>query len=133
MFCLSNIIMTQPEFWLLIKAAKGSRHVGFLKSTISTDSEWDFGAMEACKIQILELRFWGLQENSNWIDYPNRFTNILSGIANCPNFKNSLKNIWLHDCGMDYKTGQSLLNQYNRHIYFKYLEILYGIKVSEDY
>ena len=78
--------MSCAEFWLLVKASKNSIALSYCWWTILTDSEWDFGEMEDCKIKQIDFMGCGSKEYSNWKEYPDRRQNILSGIEKWKSF-----------------------------------------------
>ena len=89
--------INNQQFCTLIKTAKRLEKIKFQYWTILTDDECDFGEMKDCKIQNLNLYHCGnkLADFSNWEDKINRLSNILTGVENCENLRNSLQKMCL--------------------------------------
>ena len=112
MFIIQKMIVTQQEFWSLVKASKRSRTVGFLAWVVLTEFECNFEITGNWKTEVLELRYTGSAECSDWNTHPHRFIHILKGISNWESLNKSLKEIWLHDWGMDKKQERETLDEY---------------------
>ena len=76
------------EFCSLIKAAKHCKIINLDDWILQTDHEWYFGEMNTC--WITELSLLNVGKKSNWMYLSQRWTNIMLGIKNCPNFSSQL-------------------------------------------
>ena len=88
-----NTTLTQEIFWLLVNASRRCSEVCFIRCTILTKTECDFGNIDDCKIEKFSLKETGNPLQSNWEKYPKRLTNIIDGILKCQGLRNSLKEI----------------------------------------
>ena len=94
---LSYVRFTQPEFCSFMKAARGAKLVELRFWTIHSFSNWDFGKMKGWKIEILRMHQSGTDFNSYWDDNKENLFNVIAGINNWENMRNSITEISLFD------------------------------------
>ena len=112
-FLVYNTNFSSDEFRELVCAAKGVKELYFNYDIISLDEQVDFGNMEESKVEYLSFYCSGGSDYSNWKSHPMRFENLVASIAKSQGLKNSLKTLWIGDCGITKEKAQKVLNKYN--------------------
>ena len=112
-FVVDNTTFTSDEFWELVCAAKGTKELSFRYDIIPLDEQVNFGNMEGCKVERLGFSNSGGPSYSNWKEHPMRFENLVASIAKSQELKDSLKELWIYNCGITKDKAQKILNKYN--------------------
>ena len=92
-FRIWNTKFTQQAFWALVNSAKKWKEICFIRCTIPTKTIWDFGNMEGCQIEVIDLKYTGSEKCSNCGKFPKRLTNIFDGIFEWNHLLENLKQI----------------------------------------
>ena len=87
---ICRLELSSREFIQLVKAAKKVKYLGFGNCKISFDSEFDFGPMEGCLIEKIEISNFG-QHYYERSEYEECLNNIFCGILKCTNLIRSLE------------------------------------------
>ena len=95
---ICDLELSCKEFIQLVKTAKKASILTFWDCKISFDSEFDFGLMEGCLIEEIEINYIN-QANDEWREYEECLIKIFRGILNCTNLIRSLKDLdfWCTD------------------------------------
>ena len=104
--------ITNNEFWKLINSSRRIKNIEFNWWIIITNEEWEFAITQEWFINSLKFEYTGDVNHSSWIEYPNRFSNILTGISNWNRIRNSLKKIYINNCDIAKEEGINLLNRF---------------------
>ena len=87
-----NIELKGKEFCQLVRASIHAFELEFLDCKILTDSEFDFGQMEGCKIEALKISYADKVYDS-WSDYEDSLMKIFVAIIHCSNLIRSLRKL----------------------------------------
>ena len=90
---LRNMKLSKEEFEKIFWMAKHCESLEFAECTILTNIEWNYGDMSNCKLEKIILKECADIDYSNWIEYPERCLNILSGIKECINLQHNLTSL----------------------------------------
>ena len=112
-FLVDKTTFSSDEFRELVCAAKGMKQLHFQYDKIFLDEQVDFGNMEGSKIELLGFRGSGGSYYSNWKSQPMRFENLVASIAKSQGLRDSLKTLYIGDCGITKDKAQEVLNKYN--------------------
>ena len=119
--------LSSKEFIQLIKAAKKVKSIMFFDCKISFDSVFDFGPMEGCLIERIEIfcHILGCYEESE----KECLIKIFWGILNCTDLIRSLKDL---DFGNNYSLNKQLKEKAIVKFGEEYLEIIPSLKKLLD-
>ena len=112
-FIVDKTSFSSDEFWELVCAAKGTKELYFQCDIIPLDEQVDFGDMEGSKVEHLSFYGSGRSDYSDWKTHPMRFENLVASIAKSQGLKDSLKSLYIGDCGITEEKAQEILNKYN--------------------
>ena len=101
--------INNSEFCSFIKTAKDIQHLGFINCVLITDSKCEFKFKDNWKIE--ELSLYGTGKFSDWKEFPERFMNIIDGIANCNSFVMNLTIISINESGFSKKVKHDMIYQ----------------------
>ena len=68
--------------------------------------------MEGCKIEYITFNYSGGTDYSSWNQDPDRFDNLVKGIAKCEPLLKSLKNLDFSNCDLTKEKAQESMNRY---------------------
>ena len=86
-----HMMFSYDEFWSFMESAKRVWELGFLRWTLQTDLECDFGEMKWWKIKQFRFNNSGDNWYSNWDEWNERLFNILKGITDWEDLCSSLR------------------------------------------
>ena len=89
---ITSLELSSREFIQLVKTAKKAKKLNFQSCKIPSDSEFDFGLMEGCQIENIEIGYL-LQVYDELSEYEESLMNIFRGILNCTNLIRSLEDL----------------------------------------
>ena len=121
---IDSLELSSTEFIQLVKAAKKVKYLTFFDCKIPFDSEFDFGSMEGCLIEGIEIfcHILGCYEES---EKEECLIKIFWGILNCTDLIRSLKDL---DFGNNYSLNKQLKEKAIVKFGEEYLEIIPSLK-----
>ena len=81
------------EFCQLVRASIHAFELDFYNCKILTDTEFDFGQMEGCKILGLKIDY-SFHVYDSWSDYKDSLTKIFLAIIHCSSLIRSLRKLY---------------------------------------
>ena len=104
---IARLELKGKEFCQLVRASIHAFELDFYNCKILTDTEFDFGEMEGCKIESLRI-YNGYQVYDSQNDYEDTVMKIFVAIIHCSNLIRSLRHL---SFGCDEKMKNSLLEK----------------------
>ena len=102
-----NLELKGKEFCQLVRASIQAFELEFWNCKILTETEFDFGQMEGCKIQALKIDY-SYKVYDSWSDYEDCLMKIFVAIIRCSNLIRSLRNLYFR---CNYKMKNLLLEK----------------------
>ena len=108
-FRVFGIKFSVEDFKSLVVSARHVKILRIYSSLIPLDCKFDFGdQLDSSNIQFFEISYSGNKDNGDWAVYPERFENLLEAISNSLPLRNSLKTLYIYDCGVSREKAEQV-------------------------
>ena len=112
-FRVSNLTFSVEDFKSLVVSARHVKILYIYGSSIPLDCKIDFrDQLNSSDIQTIYVQSCGNKANGDWSTNPERFENLLEAISNSVALRNSLKTLYIGDCGVSKEKAEQLRKKY---------------------
>ena len=112
-FGVCNLTFSVEDFKSLVVSAKHVKRLYIYDSWIPLDCKIDFGdQLDSSDIQTIYVQSCGNKANGDWAAHPERFENLLEAISNSLPLRNSLKTLYIGDCGVSKEKAEQVRKKY---------------------
>ena len=108
-FYAYNLTFSVEDFKSLVVSAKHVKRLYIYGSWIPLDCKIDFDdQLDSSDIQTIYVQSCGNKANGDWAAHPERFENLLEAISNSLALRNSLKTLYIGDCGVSKEKAEQM-------------------------
>lgn len=111
-FSTCNCLVTNEEFWKLMEAKKRCDKVEFFFCTLETKEPYETkDILKGATFEFLAMQKTGASNRSNWAVNTNWLENIIKGLGQSEDVRNSLKKIDILKSGLEMEEVRRMMNE----------------------
>ena len=112
-FYIWNLTFSVEDFKSLVVSARQVKTLYIYGSSIPLDCKFDFGdQLDSSDIQTIYVQSCGNKDNGDWAAHLERFENLFEAISNSVALRNSLKTLYIGDCGVSKEKAEQMRKKY---------------------